>query len=97
MTIVLFIDVEQLPIPKVIEALMNTILYPMNALNGCTVQVEYLGMTSDHEIQPFWQGPPEVEPPMIEVKCGNDEGWAGSPIPSSQFSLYAFAGELRVS
>ncbi|MGY2235721.1 hypothetical protein ACW9ID_11920 [Pseudomonas gingeri] len=61
-----------LPRPAVVEA-HDTVLFPLQALDGATIRVTYAMETGD-SIQAYWRGTPGSGTPVIDAKPGSSSG-----------------------
>ncbi len=70
--------------PKVLEA-HDSVLFPLQALEGATIRVSYAMQTRD-SIQAYWRGTPGNGTPTIEAKPGNASGSVDFSVPATAVS-----------
>ncbi|KIH84896.1 Ig-like domain-containing protein [Pseudomonas batumici] len=70
--------------PRVLEA-HDSVLFPLQALDGATIRVSYAMETRD-SIQAYWRGTPGNGTPAIEVKPGSASGTVDFAVPASAVS-----------
>ncbi|AMB85711.1 hypothetical protein AWM79_10525 [Pseudomonas agarici] len=73
-----------LPRPTVVEA-HDTVLFPLQALDGATIRVSYAMETSD-SIRAYWRGTPGSGTPLIDAKPGSIDGTVDFSVPASAVS-----------
>ncbi|NWA00082.1 hypothetical protein [Pseudomonas gingeri] len=73
-----------LPRPTVLEA-HDTVLFPLQALDGATIRVGYAMETGD-SIQAYWRGTPGSGTPPIDAKPGNANGSVDFAVPATAVS-----------